>query len=378
MKYLTKYRGRTIILFVVCIALASGPGYLFSHDSVEHDDSGAAAQHGPEAETGSAGSETEDSGVTAQRILEVERKLVISEISELSIDPQVIKKAVHILKEDIKNTRDDNVEKIYKALATVDGDFASARKSYNNGRYEDAVVALEAVINMEEDSYLSAARQTLYAQALLKKGAKIDALEIWHDMVEEMPDRISFAALAALRSAATFEEMKRRFYAIQRYEHCLENYRVTMPEAEAEIVTKKVEELTAKYGDSATAMATMAGYLETAVDSLSDGDVGNETQSLQQESIDILDDMIKTIEESGSHGPPTLEVAFMKWSDLFLDKPTDELSDTASCKGEDSPEWAELSPREMEETREITMKQMTGRWGRLIRRCHAKRSEEER
>jgi tetratricopeptide (TPR) repeat protein len=227
--------------------------------------------------------------------LEVERKQVVEEIKEdLLLDPADIVKATTILTSGPKNTQKDNIDRMIKALAVADYRFGKAVKLLAEGKAEDAGKAIEKDLNVQEATYRNAARYTLYARALAAQDKLTDAVDAYQKVMVVMGDRISFAAAAAIESAALYEKMQRFSYAAQMYAYAVDNYGLTLDEEVLKMISGKTADYakfsTDPLGWAQTEMAVVRGSLDK-------GDSGKGTQDKQEKIIAVITDMIKTAEE---------------------------------------------------------------------------------
>jgi tetratricopeptide (TPR) repeat protein len=227
--------------------------------------------------------------------LEVERKQIVEEIKEdLLLDPADIVKATTILTSGPKNTQKDNIDRMIKALAVADYRFGKAVKLLAEGKAEDAGKAIEKDLNVQEATYRNAARYTLYARALAAQDKLIDAVDAYQKVMVVMGDRISFAAAAAIESAALYEKMQRFSYAAQMYAYAVDNYGLTLDEEVLKMISGKTADYakfsTDPLGWAQTEMAAVRGSLDK-------GDSGKGTRDKQEKIIAVITDMIKTAEE---------------------------------------------------------------------------------
>ena len=230
--------------------------------------------------------------------LKVERKQVIAEIrQDLLYDDNDRDAGVKILQDKPANTRKDNIDRIFRAFARADVRFRKAYDLYKAGKHKEAAEAAKKLVNIKQATYLSAAQHYLYAQALTQSGRHEDAVDVCRDLLENMPDRISFASAAALEAADMYEKMGRFLYAMQMYAFCVKNYALTIDKDTAESILKKIEEYTKVYKDPMGTLATMMGDVQ---DRLAKIKSGKETQDKEQKIVAILDDLIKTAEDQES------------------------------------------------------------------------------
>jgi tetratricopeptide (TPR) repeat protein len=232
--------------------------------------------------------------------LEVERKQVVAEIKEdLLLDTADIAKAATILASDPKNTQKDNIDRIIKALAVADSRFGKAVKLLAEGKAEDAAKTVEKDLNVQEATYRNAARYTLYARALAAQDKLLDAAEAYQKVMVVMGDRISFAAAAAIESAALYEKMQRFSYAAQMYAYAVDNYGLTLDDEVLTMIGGK----TAEYAEFSTdPLGWAQSEMAKVGRSLNKGDSGKTTQDKQEKIIAVITDMIKTAEEKQQSG----------------------------------------------------------------------------
>lgn len=212
--------------------------------------------------------------------------------------------AMEVLSKDPANTQTDNIQRILKAFSIVDESFGKAHalvvEARNaNGKvaeakYKEASAVLKKVLNSQKATYLSAAKHFLYAEALAGSGRQWQAIDAYGDLLVNMPDRISFAAEAAVQAANVYEEMGRFYYAMQMYQFTLQNYEVTLPSKTVQRMRSRFDELQAIYKDPLNAIA---GKMAEVEERLASADSGESTQQREQEVAAILEDLIKTMEE---------------------------------------------------------------------------------
>jgi tetratricopeptide (TPR) repeat protein len=234
--------------------------------------------------------------------LEQERSQVAAEIKGgLLYEPKDIAAAVKILKDKPANTQQDNIERICKALAKVDVLFGKAYGQMLKKDYKAAAASAAKVVDDQRATYLSAATFYIYAQCLVGSDRGEDAVEVYREILINMPDRLSFASSASLEAAKVYEKINRLQYAMEMYAYCLENYALTLTEKEAESIYQKIKEFAEVYKEPFKALATKMGYVETR---LAAEDSGKKTQKKEKEILALLEDMIKTAEEKASRQPP--------------------------------------------------------------------------
>ena len=234
--------------------------------------------------------------------LEQERSQVAAEIKGgLLYDPKDIAAATKILKGKAANTQQDNIERICKALAKVDPLFGKAYEQMLKKDYKAAAGSAAKVVDDQRATYLSAATFYIYAKCLDGSGRSEDAVEVYREILVNMPDRISFAASSALEAAKVYEKIHRLQYAMEMYVYCLENYALTLGEKESDSIYETVKKYAKIYSDPFNALAKKMGYVQTR---LAAEDSGKDTQKKETEILALLEDLIKTQEEKQSSQPP--------------------------------------------------------------------------
>ncbi|HUS92882.1 MAG TPA: hypothetical protein VM695_13570 [Phycisphaerae bacterium] len=230
-----------------------------------------------------------------QSRLKVERQQVAEEIKEdLLSDPDDIDAAVKVLEDNPKNTQTDNIDRILRALAQVDLRIGQAWKLLGEKKYEEAAKAVEKDLNVQEATYRSAARYTLYARALDGQGKGYDAAEAYQKVLVLMADRISFAAAAAMESARLYEAMDRFTYAAEMYTYAVSNYGLTLDEPALKLIEQKVKEYEAFGKDPLGWAEKTMGEVRRRLEKL---DSGQETQAKEEKIVAVITDLIKTAEE---------------------------------------------------------------------------------
>ncbi|HOF17948.1 MAG TPA: hypothetical protein PK082_03500 [Phycisphaerae bacterium] len=233
--------------------------------------------------------------------LRVERQQVAREIRDapMYFDPKAKAAALAVLEKDPADTQKDNIQRICEALAAVDSDFGAVHKLYAKGEYEAAAAKALPALDTRDASYLSAARHFLCAQALARCGQGERAVEVYADLLANMPEKISFAATASVQAAETWEKLGRQFYAMKMYAYCLANYGLTLDTEEARKILLKVEQYQKVYKDP---LGTVAGKMGEVQQRLAERDSGKVTQTRQQEIVALLEDLIKLSEERQGQG----------------------------------------------------------------------------
>jgi len=233
------------------------------------------------------------------RRLSMERQQVAAEIREgLLFDPDKIEAAVEALSKRSENTWDDNAQRICQAFALVDTRFGTAWDHYRSDCFDEAVLALKAILSERDTSYFAAAKRFCHAEALARLGRNEDAVEAYLELFGAMPDRFSFAALSLLRAARTYEKMHRRFNAMQLYTAWVEGFGL-LDSALAKELADRAEKIAADYSDP---MGTLSRKMAEVEKRLSDADSGRTTQEKERDIVVMLDDLIASAEEQGGSG----------------------------------------------------------------------------
>ncbi|KPK82751.1 MAG: hypothetical protein AMJ81_09365, partial [Phycisphaerae bacterium SM23_33] len=318
----------------------------------------------------------------------------------------------------LDNMTPDQIDNLVKEAATdrlkverkqVIAEIVRFRKAYDlyqAGKHKEAAAAAKKLVNINRATYLSAAQHYLYAQALAKSGNPDDAVETCRDILENMPDRISFASASALEAAEMYEKMGRLLYAMQMYAFCVKNYALTIDKATAEKILKKVEEYTEIYKDPMGTLATMMGDVQHRLAKINSG---KETQDKERKIVAILDDLIKTAEDQqgGSQSPSQGQQRGKRpgqGKDQQAGKkggqqgqqgqqggmnPTRPMQDSMLVPGAvkrppkvskthtgiAEGDWAKLSPREQEQIQARMRKLISERYREIIRDYHSRLAE---
>ncbi|MCK5113530.1 MAG: hypothetical protein KAR11_02060 [Phycisphaerae bacterium] len=230
-----------------------------------------------------------------RRRLEVERLQTAAEISQnILYEPERIEKALTLLENVEKSSQSDNISRICKAYAITDARFAEPYELYTKGNYQAAAALLKPMLNPEEETYLSAAMHYVYGVSLIKTDKIWKGTEALTEILVNLPDRISFASEAAFQAAAAYEKMGRKIYAMQMYSYAMQNYSLTMDKKLLDETTTKLAKYETIYKNPMKTITEMLGEIKGRLDK---DDTGKKTQLKQQETLDVLDDWIKTLEE---------------------------------------------------------------------------------
>jgi len=335
-----------------------------------------------------------------------EREQVAVEINQgLLYEPRGIRAAREILTTDPKNTQQDNIERIFRAYAAVDIPFRRMWDLYQKKDYARAADAGEAILNANRTDYLSAASHYLCAQALYESGRFEEAVDVYRDILVNMPDRISFAAGASLEAARSYEAASRFRYAMEMYAYCLKNYSLTLSDEEVKSVSAKIDEYAAIYDDP---LGTVVEKMDVVQRRLAAADSGPKTRENQQQIVAILDDLIKTAEEQsnqqqsgsssqskpgekqskelsrdgqqkpqGTAGQPTGQPdSPAQVSSLVPGAPERPAKTAVTRTTEESGDWAQLPPREREKRQAVMRKLISERRRRQIEDYHSALAEE--
>jgi tetratricopeptide (TPR) repeat protein len=263
--------------------------------------------------------------------LKEERKSVAADLGSQFYDPNDVDKAVAVLNKDAKNTQKDNIDHICQAYAGVDKKFGNLYKLYNDGqallkngkskeadgKFKEAVAVGKVLVNAQS-TFLSAAKSYVYSMALEAAGMNDEAADSYTDLVQNMPDRISFASESTIRLADLYERTGRKIYAMQTYAYMLKAFGVTMDEKSFDKIYARVKELQQMYGDP---MGTVAKMMSDVKERLAVKDSGDKTQNKEKDIIAMLDDLIKTEEDKAASSPPPPQNAKKKPGDKKGDKP---------------------------------------------------------
>ncbi len=237
--------------------------------------------------------------------LALERQQVATEIEQgLLFDPAQAAAAVQALHDAPEDTWTDNVERIGRAFAAVAPRFGKAWELHRAGRPAGALAVLAPAISQRDTTYFAAAKRLLHADALAATGRLPQAVDAYLDLVEVMPDRFSFASLALLRSAETYEKLHRRYYAMSLYRLWVDSFGLLDEAASRELIAR-AERIEADYRDP---LATLARKMHQVQRRLARADSGPDNQRRQREIIEQLDDLIALLEEMppppGAAPPP--------------------------------------------------------------------------
>ncbi len=229
-----------------------------------------------------------------------ERDAVATEIREdLLYDAAAKDKAAEILGTDPEDTQADNIDRICRAFAAVDAEFAEAYAPYEAGEPEKALEVLGEVLDVRQTSYRSAALHYLAGECLQELERYDEAVERYGVILAVMRDRISFASMAAVRGAEAREAEGRFYHALRMYMYCLREYDLTLSTEEYNRIYKRAKYLADIYADPANALAER---MEEVKQRLAETDSGEATREKQDEIAAVLIDLIKFAEENSGGG----------------------------------------------------------------------------
>jgi tetratricopeptide (TPR) repeat protein len=330
-----------------------------------------------------------------------ERKLVAAELrSGLLYDPADVQAAVEGLEKDVRDTQQDNVDRICRAFVKVDTRFARAWKLLDEGKHVEAAAAAKALVNPQQSTYLGAAKYYLYGEALAKCGKGEEAVDAYSEIFDRMRDRTSLAAEAMLRAAQTWEQLGRGMYAYRGYVLYYNKYRMVLPADERQALERKIDELKKEYGNPIESAARKMGEVSQRLEKL---DSGVDTRKTQDQIVALLDDMIKTAEDaqnqsssssggskpkpnagkSGQEGEgqgPGQGVATKppgpnpsnpaEASSLRLGATVRPTGTSGEIRSDESGDWAKLPPRERQKLEMIRSKALSERYQEIISDYH--------
>ncbi|MFB3893007.1 MAG: hypothetical protein ACE15C_13395 [Phycisphaerae bacterium] len=369
---------------------------------------------------------------SAEARLSAERQQVAAEVqSNVMFDDLAKDAALKALEDKPANTQKDNIERIARTFAAVDERFAAALKLYDAKDYDKAAEALKKLVNTKEINYFGACKGFLMADSLHKAGLAMlgtpdadkekagrdkvwAAVDAYRDMLENMPDRVSFSASAAINCADAYERLGRGIYAMEMYGFCVKNFALTLDKDQVEAIAAKVDKLTETYKDPMASVSRMMGDVK---DRLARIDSGKETQQAQKEIVALLEDLIKTTEEKAQQQSSSQSPSKGKKPGEGQgqgqgegqgqgqgqgkgkgSKPTGtrqpsspaqvsaipgggggrEPKGTEIHTGRETGDWAEMAPREKEKITEAGKKVMSDRYRDMVRDYFLRLAEENR
>ena len=337
------------------------------------------------------------------RRLALERRQAIAEIRQgLLYDPDDIDRAVALLESEAIVDRAANVRRIQRALALVDEPFAEAMRQLSAGQAKAAAEGVGKLIEPNETSLLAAARALLRAQALRQAKQTDAAVEAYRDLLTNMPERISFAATAAVQGAQAFDEAGRLRYAKEMYDYALDNYGLALTADEVEWVLDRLAALEPAYEEPLAVAAKMMGDAETR---LAAADSGDQTQATQDRVIALLRDLIMTMEEQQQSQQNQQQQQQQQKQQRkgqgdgrqkqpedgpSPEQPSSPMTDSRLVPGRvpaptrlstiheatESGDWATLPPRQRQKIQQIMRRSISQRYRRLVSDYHRRLSEE--
>jgi tetratricopeptide (TPR) repeat protein len=358
-----------------------------------------------------------------------ERQRVIDEISAGSLWAEDAKDAAaKLLEEKADNTMADNIDRVCKAFAKVDPPFRKACQLFADARFKEAAESAQQLLKEDEDGFGMAAKYFLRAQSLEKFSAALaegnspkesreilfDAIEAYKNLVELMPERISFAAVSGLKAGKMYEDAGRNINAMKVYAVVLRNYSISLTAAERQALLDKLDQWMEIYKDPKAVLKHVAGKMGEVEKRLADKDSGKDTQDQERQIVQVMEDLIKTIEEC--------QQAQCKNPNSGQEKDKKKGDGESECKGEgkgqcktggppkgtnqpSSParstflpggetvrpgrledvhrtdekgDWAELPPSERDKLVEVMKKHMSERMDRLTREYSTALSDAEK
>ena len=342
--------------------------------------------------------------VANERRIAVERRRTIAELRQgLYYDPLEIDEAAAHLEANPATSRVESIERICEALAMVDSRFSDVQRLLAEDAAAKAVAAARKVLDPTQATYLSAATHLLYADALRAAGDGEAAVEAYRDVLVKMPERLSFAAEANLRAAATSREVGRFMHALKLYEYCARNYGLTLTAEEFQDVTDQAAELREIYEAPLSAVSEMMADVHRR---LAAEDSGDETQSTERHIVAVLEDLIKMAEEQAGGGQSSSQsgsgdgegedeensqagrgagqdsgrgerpTSPMRESRIVPGRLPRPVRETGEHTTDESGDWANLPPREREQLQEIARRNQSERHRRMTTKYHRRLTEE--
>ncbi len=315
--------------------------------------------------------------------------------------PEDVKAARRILSSSSARNPMANIEVIYHAMGRVDPRFARIYKLYKSGKKTDAAKAIKLagkLADANQATYLSACVQFSRAECLAALQQGEAACDVWQEILVNMPDRLSFAAMAAKRSAEVYEQSGRFQLTMQMYQYLLSTYPIVLSQKELSEAIGKIRKYAKIYDKPLKVVAEKMGFVQTR---LAGVDSGKETQASGREILAILEDLIKTAEEQrsgeqnpkrkkgkkqgdgetkpcpagGAAGKPKPGTGRRKGSLVPGSTPrTPRDGDTYDAKSDG--DWASLPSRQREEIRETIRKAMSDRHKNIANDYHKSLSKD--
>jgi hypothetical protein len=338
--------------------------------------------------------------IANERRLTLEREQVIAELrQDLLFDPDQVDEAIAYLEGNPATSREQSIQRIYEALALVDADFETAMQQYTNGQFSDAAQTVKRDIIANEATYLAAARQLFYADALRDAGEAYPALDAYDALLKNMGERISFASTATLNAASVCRERHEYIDTMMYYATALKDYGLTLTEAEYDEGLEFIKKYKAIYDNPMQALSDMMRDVEGR---LANGDSGEETQAIQREIVAIIEDMVASRPpdpnapppppggEGGEDGEEEGQRRRNQRGDQAGRRATSPMSDSQlgdrdgeaamdrsqEHTTEESGDWASLPPREREKLQELAQRGTDERYRKLAVDYHRKLAED--
>jgi tetratricopeptide (TPR) repeat protein len=242
-----------------------------------------------------------------------ERRKTIDEIDSSGIYNEDDKTAAEALLQDKgAGTQQDNIDRITKAFAKAEPQFRRACQLMTDGKYKECAEAAKQLLKEDETGFNSAAKHFLYAEALAKlsadankaggeKAAKevyFDAIEAYMEIPRLMPERLSFASASAIKAGKAYEDAFRFINAMKMYSFALRNYSITMTADQRDALLEKVKGWQDIFQDAPSVMKHLSGKMGEVQGRLAGADSGKETQEKERQIVQVLEDLIKTVEEA--------------------------------------------------------------------------------
>jgi hypothetical protein len=102
---------------------------------------------------------------------------------------------------------------------------------------------IERIIHPGDHSYFAAAKLYVYARCRRGEGDLVGAIECYGELLTEMPERTSFAAIAATEAGSTYNQCDRPLYALHMYRFVLSHYGPVLRMPLADALALRIEQL---------------------------------------------------------------------------------------------------------------------------------------
>jgi len=271
-------------------------------------------------------------------------------------------------------------------------------QQYTNGQFSEAAETVKRDISANEATYLAAARQLFYADALREGGEDYPALDAYDALLKNMGERISFASTATLNAASLCRDRYEYIDAMIYYARALKDYGLTLTEEEYDEGLEFIKKYKAFYDNP---MQALSGMMRDVEGRLSNGDSGTETQEIQREIVAIIEDMVASRPPDPNAPPPPpggeggegeeeerrrrnqrngqagrRATSPMSDSQLGEKSGEGEMDRSQEHTGEESGDWASLPPREREKLQELAQRGTDERYRKLAVDYHRKLAED--